>query len=164
MKMDNKDKFKSEIQNRNLENLFDLGGLRVTDTFFPYTSGQIGPYIIRSEVIKEDDDKYDTAISDMLEVIRRDIGLGSFDVISGGESRDWIFSIPVADKLGLPHASLYKSRFILGYDINEKRVLHVADLNNTGSSARDLWVPTIRENGGTINDIFFLCGQIRRRS
>src|SRR5690606_10969459 len=30
-------------------------------------------------------------------------------VISGGERRDWFFSIPVAAKLGLPHIYLFKS-------------------------------------------------------
>ena len=151
----NEDKFKRKIQNRNLENLIRFGGLRVTNTFFPYTSGQIGPYFIQSVDMCKSGKAYKQAIKDMSKVIRRCIGLDSFDVISGGESRDWDFSNPVAINLRLPHAKLYKNKTPEGADMNGRRVVHVADLNNEGSSPRDLWIPVIRGNGGTINDIVF---------
>ncbi|MGK0232706.1 MAG: hypothetical protein ACI9P9_000803 [Patescibacteria group bacterium] len=36
-----------------------------------------------------------------------------------------------------------------------KKVLHVADLNNEGSSPRDSWIPQIKEAGGEISSILF---------
>jgi hypothetical protein len=55
----------------------------------------------------------------------------------------------------MPHVMLYKDGKSVGTDIKGRQVVHVADLNNEGSSPRDLWVPAIKKAGGTINDIFF---------
>ena len=41
---------------------------------------------------------------------------------------------------------------MLGADVKGKRVLHVSDLNNEGSSPRDMWVPSIRNAGGIIEN------------
>ena len=76
-------------------------------------------------------------------------------VISGGETRDWIFSNPTAVTLGVPHLMLYKDGKSVGADVKGKEVVHIADLNNEGSSPRDYWIPAIKKAGRTINDIFF---------
>lgn len=44
---------------------------------------------------------------------------------------------------------------MLGPSLENKYVIHVADLNNEGSSPRDKWVPAIRKAGGKIEHIFF---------
>jgi hypothetical protein len=54
-----------------------------------------------------------------------------------------------------PHLSIYKDKTTSGFDINGKLGAHVADLNNEGSSPRDLWVPAIQNQRGRIEDIFF---------
>ena len=149
------DSFNIEIQERNLANLIKLGGLRTTDTFFPYTSGQIGGYFIQSIDICKDGKAYRQAIEDMTELAKRDIGLESFDLISGGDSRDWDFSNPMAFNLSLPHTKMYKNKASIGAVMKNQKVLHVADLNNEGSSARDSWVPQIKKSGGSIDDILF---------
>jgi len=79
-------------------------------------------------------------------------GVEKPDVISGGERRDWFFSIPLAAALGVPHAFLLKSGGV--WHSNEfgepvfntlagKRVLHVADIINLGSSYTRHWLPTL---------------------
>lgn len=76
--------------------------------------------------------------------------------ISGGERRDWFFSIPIAQKLGLPHLALFKSgeMFIsdgegkaLHLSLEQCRVLHVADIINLASSYIDRWIPILAGYG-----------------
>jgi hypothetical protein len=69
----------------------------------------------------------------------------SFMVISGGERRDWLFSIPFAKSLGLRHLYLFKdqSQFCKGGLEKGARVLHVADLINNAASYFDNWLPIL---------------------
>jgi hypothetical protein len=90
--------------------------------------------------------------------------------VSGGQRRDWLFSGPVALKLGIPHVSLYKegqieivnpSGAVEDYPINSFYVVHLVDLITEGSSVytktKDRqekgWVPMIRNAGAVINDL-----------
>ena len=50
-------------------------------------------------------------------------------VISGGESRDWDFSNPVAARMSLPHCKIYKDGKMLGAEVFRRPVVHIADLN-----------------------------------
>jgi len=144
------------VQQRNLEALVENKGFQFTDVFFPYTSGQIGPYYVQSIVVENNGSDYKQAIDDMCKIINDSLSPSSFDIISGGESRDWDFSNPVAYNLSKAHTKIYKDGKILGANIFDMaRVVHVADLNNEGSSPRDLWVPAIKAAGGLIENIFF---------
>jgi len=76
--------------------------------------------------------------------------------VSGGERRDWFFSIPVADKLGKPHITLFKDMGAVVYengsshepgDLSGAAVLHVADLITSASSYTRAWVPIIGDLG-----------------
>jgi len=103
---------------------------------------------------------YATACTDMAEMIRRESGEKFDGLVSGGESRDWCFSGPVAVLLKLPHVMIYKRDETgqcktVGVPMKGREVVHVADLNNEGSSPRDMWIPTIRGSGGKVNNIFF---------
>lgn len=73
--------------------------------------------------------------------------------ISGGERRDWFFSIPFSQMLGLPHLFLLKSGGHWLVDTNGHKldlplqgasVLHVADIVNTASSYFRYWFPTLQ--------------------
>lgn len=143
----------TEKESFHLENLARLGGFDFTDTFHMYTSFQIGPYYVQSAVVQKDGEYYMNARNDLALLIARD--REGIDVISGGESRDWIFSQSVANHLRLSHVMIYKDGKTLGADMNGKRVGHVADLNNEGSSFRDKWVPAINNGGGTIKNAYF---------
>lgn len=90
-------------------------------------------------------------------------------MISGGQRRDWLFSGPVAQILGLPHISVYKDERVevilpnnsVGQN-NLKGVtaVHVVDLITEGSSVYRVengvekgWVPALRSRGVRINDL-----------
>lgn len=145
------------MQERNLGALFRQGGFKFTDTFFPYTSGEIGTYYVQSIDITRDGRAYQRAIGDMTELMQETLlGWDLYSMmISGGESRDWDFSNPIAAKLAVPHAKIYKDGKILGADVKGRSLIHVADLNNEGSSVRDAWVPAVNSAGGKIEYVFF---------
>jgi orotate phosphoribosyltransferase len=150
-------KAREEMQERGLLALHRNGGFKFTHTFFPYTSGQIGNYFIQSVDVTGNAGDYSGAINDLASVMR-DKGVEvAFDdhVISGGESRDWDFSNPIAVHLRLAHAKLYKDGRMIGADVAGKDVFHVADLNNEGSSPRDFWFPALRDAGADVKGIFF---------
>ncbi|MAG78753.1 hypothetical protein CMI40_00045 [Candidatus Pacearchaeota archaeon] len=148
------DKVNRELQKKHLDILVKNKGFQFTDSFFPYTSGQIGPYYVQSEVVMKDAQDYQEACSDLTDKIHYISNLDNI-IISGGESRDWIFSNIVSINLDLPHVMIYKDGRTIGVDIKNKNVIHVADLNNEGSSPRDLWVPAIEKAKGRIKDIYF---------
>lgn len=91
----------------------------------------------------------------------------SFDIISGGERRDFFFSLPLAYLLGKPHLSILKdgrsfytpdvqsgTPAIASPDLRGKQVLHVADIVTKASSFTRLWVPAIHQTGATIHQAF----------
>jgi len=150
-----------EMQKRNLAALAKSpGGFQFTKTFFPYTSSEIGPYYVQSAAIMANGPAYSVACNDMATLVRNVVGEGFDGVVSGGESRDWCFSGPVAQLLGMSQTMIYKADDTgkcktIGADMKGKNVIHVADLNNEGSSPRDMWVPTIRGAGGKVENVFF---------
>jgi orotate phosphoribosyltransferase len=140
-----------DLQEANLRNLLKTGAFQFVDDatpWFPYTSGQVGPYYFQSATIEKDGEAYAIAIRSLVELIQA--AAAPYDVISGGETRDWDFSNPVAVALRKPHLKLYKDGRALGAEAPGKAVLHVADLNNEGSSIRDYWKPHIEKNGGRV--------------
>ena len=87
-----------------------------------------------------------------------------FDFISGGERRDYFFSMIPAYLLGKPHLTIYKdmsSAYSEKIDgdavapadqLKGKKALHICDLINTASSYERSWVPAIRNLGADITD------------
>lgn len=88
-----------------------------------------------------------------------------FDCISGGERRDFFFSLMPAYLLGKPHLSIFKdgetyySENVAGKgkkvgsgDLNGKVSLHIADLITEASSYTNAWIPSIRGVGAQIKD------------
>ncbi len=88
-----------------------------------------------------------------------------FDVISGGERRDFFFSMVPAHLLGKPHLTIFKDLSSVYTDsdfknpttsskemMEGKKVLHIADLITEASSYERAWVPVIRDLGATITD------------
>ncbi len=89
--------------------------------------------------------QYQQVISAMKLAAEREFPAGSFNVISGGERRDWLFSIPLAQELGVRHVFLFKNQTAYckeSFKENE-RALHVADLINNAASYFDLWFPIL---------------------
>jgi len=161
----------AEIKKSNLHLLAMMrGGFQFATPdkpFFPYTSGEIGNYYVQAGVVMKDGVAFKHALDSMTGLVERtflDRRMGhqtqETGFVSGGESRDWIFSQAVAANLELPHMMIYKDGKVVGFNpadfgVARSSGIHVADLNNEGSSVRDKWLPTIRKLGGGLNDVFF---------
>lgn len=106
------------------------------------------------------DDIFKNLIDKMLVFIKKNIDTGSIDYISGGERRDWFFSLIAADMLGKPHITIFKdlSAVVTETDcitriienIAGSRVLHIADLITEASSYERAWIPAVKSFKGNI--------------
>ena len=105
---------------------------------------------------------YQDVINYMKNYIEDNIDVSEIDYISGGERRDWFFSNIIAYLLQKPHISIYKdlSTVVSDYNFEEtktvtslenKKVLHVADLITVASSYIRAWIPAIRNLGAEIS-------------
>ena len=84
------------------------------------------------------------------------------DFVSGGERRDYFFSMPVAKKLGLGHLSIFKDLSSVYTDANGvsmpseeaglagKKSVHIADLITVASSYIRAWIPAVEALGAKI--------------
>ena len=84
------------------------------------------------------------------------------DFVSGGERRDFFFSMPVARKLGMGHLSIFKDLSTVYTDANGvsmdsasanlagKRSIHIADLITVASSYVRAWIPAVEALGAKI--------------
>ena len=151
---------REEIRIATLKDLVRVGEPKFDKPWYPYTSGEVGPYYLQSISIEKDGAAYARAVDHLCEYIDGIVGVGNIDVISGGETRDWDFSNPVAVRFGKPHMKIYKDRSYLGASPEGKRIVHVADLNNEGASMKRSWIPAIRERGGTVTHAFFLVDRL----
>ncbi len=88
-----------------------------------------------------------------------------FDYISGGERRDFFFSMLPAHILGKRHITIYKdctavvtsseftnAKIADKATLQGKKVLHIADLITEASSYERAWIPVIRGLGAEITD------------
>lgn len=86
------------------------------------------------------------------------------DIISGGERRDFFFSLAVAAKMHKPHLAIFKdgrtclsspdsaiSTRIKDNELEDQHILHIADLVTAASSYERAWLPAIDRLGGKID-------------
>lgn len=84
------------------------------------------------------------------------------DFVSGGERRDFFFSMPVAKKLGMGHLSIFKDLSCVYTDkdgvsmpadqagLAGKKSVHIADLITVASSYIRAWIPAVESLGAKI--------------
>jgi orotate phosphoribosyltransferase len=105
------------------------------------------------------DEIYKGTIDGMLEFIKNNIDLDNIGYISGGERRDWFFSLIVASKLKKPHITIYKDLdAVINGDGETHRadsicgagVMHITDLVTEASSFERAWIPAVRNIGGQL--------------
>jgi len=84
------------------------------------------------------------------------------DFVSGGERRDYFFSMPVARKLGMGHLSIFKDLSTVYTDkdgvsmpseqanLAGKKSVHIADLITVASSYIRAWIPAVEALGAKI--------------
>ncbi|NJD03905.1 MAG: orotate phosphoribosyltransferase [Ruminiclostridium sp.] len=98
-------------------------------------------------------------IDSMVDYIKKNIKMEAVDYISGGERRDWFFSLIAAEMLDKPHIMIFKDLTAVLTEkgitkemprINGAGVLHIADLITEASSYERAWIPAVRSFGGNI--------------
>lgn len=113
---------------------------------------------------------FKNTIDTLAEAIEEAVPLNSFDYISGGERRDWFFSIPVSWLLGKPHITVFKDMDAYIYNKGETKkigalagasVLHIADLITTASSYERAWVPAVEGSGGFMKHSFVVIDRMQ---
>lgn len=109
----------------------------------------------------EQDPRY-RAVIDSLREMAADL---SYDLVSGGERRDFFFSYAFAEASGKSHLSIMKdgsaylsspglkdTHEVKKDELSGLRVLHVADLVTEASSYFRAWIPAIHQAGASISD------------
>lgn len=104
------------------------------------------------------DSIYRELIDTLCRYINENIDLKQVDCISGGERRDWFFSLLIAHLLGKPHVTIYKDQKVVltvGEETKETsldgmKILHIADLLTEASSYERAWIPAVNDRGGKI--------------
>jgi len=102
-----------------------------------------------------DNELFNGAINLFYDEIKSDLFFQDSYYISGGERRDWIFSIPIAHLSGKPHIFIFKDLSIYSINgqiekINGKKVAHIADLITQASSYERAWIPALKKINGEI--------------
>ena len=104
---------------------------------------------------------YKDVIDTMISTIKENIDISEIDYISGGERRDWFFSNIIAYLLDKPHISIYKDLNAVLSDSNfktttilekieNKKILHIADLITVASSYIRAWIPALENFGANM--------------
>jgi len=102
--------------------------------------------------IYSSDGLYSALVDLMYEFIKKEVDIDEIEYISGGERRDWFFSIIIAKLLNKPHITIFKDLDTVVFDgkksekrtnLNNAKVLHVADLILEASSFERAWIPAI---------------------
>lgn len=104
---------------------------------------------------------YRGLIDSMVSYIKQYLDVNHIDYVSGGERRDWFFSLITAYMLEKPHVTIFKDQKAVLFDgvesvdlsstrnIKNKGVfLHIADIITEASSYIKTWIPAIEKLGG----------------
>ena len=121
------------------------------------------PKKVFEKILKQynENEIYKNVINTMKEYIENNINISEVDYISGGERRDWFFSNIIAFFLNKPHISIFKDLSTVVSTSNfenseiitkleNKKVLHIADLITVASSYLRAWIPAIQNLGSNI--------------
>ena len=100
--------------------------------------------------------------SQLIDLLTEEARKMDVDFISGGERRDFFFSMPVAKKLGMGHLSIFKDLSCVYTDASGvsmdpaeanlagKKSVHIADLITVASSYIRAWIPAVEALGAKI--------------
>jgi orotate phosphoribosyltransferase len=107
---------------------------------------------------------YREVMNMIISTISKEVGLDKIDIVTGGERRDWFFSVLVAYLLKKPHGTLFKNQDAYLFEESEivkkchkdsfkgKGIIHIADLITEASSYSRMWMPAIESFGGTLKN------------
>mgnify|MGYP000002997568 FL=1 len=139
----------------------------ITDELKLITDGKANKFDLPKKLFDKVLDEYNSnkiyqdVINQMKEYIETNIGVDNFKYISGGERRDWYFSIILAYLLNKPHLTIFKDMSAVYStsnfestepisDLDGDKVLHLSDLITTASSYIKRWVPIINNLNGVM--------------
>jgi hypothetical protein len=90
---------------------------------------------------------YRDVVGSIVAKANREFPVGSYNLVSGGERRDWIFSVPFARETAMRHVFLFKdlTYYCAQHFEPEENVLHVTDLINNAASYFDRWFPALEK-------------------
>lgn len=190
------------------EILVETGAYRDLEKPVILASGELGIYYINTEKMLQDDGEWKRHGDDSKAMVVHALDVAEYNplfreavgiitehvrnrffsygseplAISGGQRRDWIFSGPVAARLGLPHISLYKQqegepdRIEYRHKGLEKkvgsfegmRVIHIVDLITEGSSVYRRedgvergWLPMLRGRKAQVEDLVAVVSRLQ---
>lgn len=109
-------------------------------------AGRLEPLILNAYRANGD---FRAVVAALKEKTAAEFPAGSFSAISGGERRDWLFSIPLAAELNVKHVYLFKNKthFCAAPLTQGEKTLHVSDLINNAASYIDNWLPMLAGAG-----------------
>lgn len=149
----------SDINTQNIERVFKVEALSVNlNPPFVLTSGRISLFYFNMGTFQNYPKEWAEAVKDYAYLVKETVG--EVDRIAGGLVKDVVFSIPVAQQLGIPHTIIRKEkkqfglgdRFVPPLREGEK-VAIVSDLLTTGKSALS-WIEAVREAKGIVTHQF----------
>lgn len=116
-------------------------------------------FVLRDRVERQyaENEIYRSVIDLLVEQVSREMS-DEIDAVSGGERRDWFFSLAVAMRLNKPHLLINKDlekALLDGEELRREgieglKTLHVADLVTEASSYFRSWIPVVSQGGGRI--------------
>jgi len=118
----------------------------------------------------EEDVIYRNAVDALVDAIRKTIPDSEYDYVSGGERRDWFFSVAAAELLQKPHITVFKDLDAYVFkngkseklvSLNGAAVLHIADLITSASSYERAWIPAINNTGGRMKYSFVIVDRLQ---
>ncbi len=128
--------------------------------------------IVAAQVLENyrQDKVFKSCMDTLLEAIQNTIPLESIDYISGGERRDWFFSLVAAELLNKPHITIFKDLDAVVFHKGKSEkvnslqgagVLHIADLITSASSYERAWVPVIQKASGVMKASFVIIDRMQ---
>lgn len=110
----------------------------------------------RLETLIKSSETYSSVIDKMVQVLETYNLKSDVYFVSGGQRRDWFFSVPIANRLGLPHIYLFNDGLVLDEEakkvesLSGKKSIHLADLLTSGRSYTVKWIPYLESLGASM--------------
>lgn len=105
---------------------------------------------------------YRTVIDRSVDLLMSEPACQKANAVAGSPNNGWLFSIPIAQRMGLPHAMIFDDKKIVLYQDNRsemdgipgKKFLLVSDIIGGGNTYNRVWLPAINEAGGSTAAVY----------